>query len=144
MRGVGHTLPPPPPARAILAGAAIIVGAFSSAAHGQALPGSLSGKGTETKGTESADAGYADEAAWASAHFGRGGAVSLPRPLRPSDAALVRRGFAAQAHGNIPEAVRATSQLEDPLLLGTILADRYLGRYHRSTVDELTDWLAKY
>ncbi len=144
MRGIGYTLSLLPPARAILAGAAIIVGAFSSAAHGQALPGSSSSKGTVAKGTETADAGYADEAAWASAQFSRGGAVSLPRPLSPSDAALMRRSFALQARGNIPEAVRATSQLEDPLLLGTILAERYLGRYHRSTVDELTDWLVRY
>jgi len=144
MLGIGYTLSLLPPARAILAGAAIIVGAFSSAAYGQPLPGSLSSKGTEAKGTETADAGYVDEAAWASAHYGRGSAVSLPRPLRPSDAALVRRSFAMQAHGNIPEAIRATGQLEDPLLLGTILAERYLGRYHRSTVDELTDWLARY
>jgi soluble lytic murein transglycosylase-like protein len=144
MRGIGYTLSLLPPVRAILAGAAIIVGALSSAAHGQTVPGSSSSKGTETKGTETADAGYADEAAWASAHYGRGGAVSLPRPLRPGDAALVRRSFAMQARGNIPEAVRAISQLEDPLLLGTILAERYLGRYHRSTVDELTDWLAQF
>ncbi|HET6606979.1 MAG TPA: lytic transglycosylase domain-containing protein [Rhodopila sp.] len=144
MLGIGYTLSLLPPVRTILAGAAIIVGAFSSAAHGQPLPGSLSSKGTEAKGTETADAGYADEAAWATAHYSRGGAVSLPRPLGPSDAALVRRSFAMQARGNIPEAIRAASQLEDPLLLGTILAERYLGRYHRSTVDELTDWLAQY
>ncbi|HVY15526.1 MAG TPA: lytic transglycosylase domain-containing protein [Rhodopila sp.] len=88
--------------------------------------------------------GYPDEAAWASAHFSRGGAVSLPRPLRPSDAALARRIFLMQGRGNIPEAQRAVDQLEDPVLMGPILADRYLGRFHRSTVDELTDWLAKY
>lgn len=144
MRGIGYTFSLLSPARAFLAGAAIIVGAFSSAAHGQALPGSVSSKGTETKGVETADAVYPDEAAWASAHFSRGGAVGLPRPLRPSDAALARRVFAMQARGNIPEALRATAQMDDTLLLGPILADRYLGRFHRSTVDELTDWLSRF
>jgi soluble lytic murein transglycosylase-like protein len=144
MRGIGYTFSMLPPARAFLAGAAIIVGAFSSAAHGQVLPGSVSSKGVETKGVEAADAVYPDEAAWASAHFSHGGAVSLPRPLRPSDAALARRVFQMQARGNIPEALRATARMDDPLLLGPILADRYLGRFHRSTVGELTDWLSRF
>ena len=30
------------------------------------------------------------------------------------------------------------------LLLGTVLADRYLGRRYRSTSDELSDWLTQY
>ena len=63
---------------------------------------------------------------------------------RPSDAALMRRIFAFQARGDIPDAIRSAAGLEDPLLLGTALADRYLGRYHRSTADELADWLARY
>ena len=41
-------------------------------------------------------------------------------------------------------AARAAGELEDPLLLGTVLADRYLSRYHRSTEAELTDWLIQY
>jgi soluble lytic murein transglycosylase len=56
----------------------------------------------------------------------------------------MRSIFASQARGNIPEAVRDVSQLEDSLLLGTALADRYLGRYHRSTPDELSNWLTRY
>jgi soluble lytic murein transglycosylase-like protein len=42
------------------------------------------------------------------------------------------------------DAERATSQLEDPLLLGTVLADRYLSRYHKATLPELTSWLTQY
>ncbi|HEY4043882.1 MAG TPA: lytic transglycosylase domain-containing protein [Rhodopila sp.] len=41
-------------------------------------------------------------------------------------------------------AVQSASALEDPLLLGTLLADRYLGRHHRSTPNELADWLTRY
>jgi hypothetical protein len=76
-------------------------------------------------------------------HGGNPG-VALPQPLTPSEAARVRRIFAWQDHGNIPEALRATAELEDPLLLGTILADRFLGRWYRSTPDELGAWLARY
>jgi soluble lytic murein transglycosylase-like protein len=56
----------------------------------------------------------------------------------------MRRIFAFQARGDIPDAIRSQSALEDPLLLGTVLADRYLGRYHRSTADDLSGWLARY
>ncbi len=70
--------------------------------------------------------------------------VALPQPLTPSDAARVRRIFADQAHGRMADAERETAQLGDPLLLGPILADRYLGRFHRATVAELTNWLTRY
>jgi soluble lytic murein transglycosylase-like protein len=70
--------------------------------------------------------------------------VAFPEPLSPSDVALMRRIFAFQDRGDIPDAVRSTTGLEDSLLVGTVLADRYLGRYHRSTADELADWLARY
>jgi hypothetical protein len=70
--------------------------------------------------------------------------VAFPQPLSPSDVALMRRIFAYQARGDIPAAIRSVNDLDDPVLLGSVLADRYLGRYHRSTADELTAWLALY
>jgi len=76
-------------------------------------------------------------------HGGNWG-VALPEPLLPSDAARVRRIFALQARGDIPSARRATSELDDKLLLGPILADRYLGRFHRATVPEPSAWLDRY
>jgi soluble lytic murein transglycosylase len=141
MRGIGHTLSRLPSARALFAGAAIIAGALTSAAHGQAS-GSGNGKGTLTpSGTR------ADEAALAIPRVARDGGASraaFPRPLAPSDAALMRRSFAFEARGDISDAVRSESDLEDPLLLGAVLAVRYLGRYHHSTADELSNWLARY
>jgi peptidoglycan lytic transglycosylase len=56
----------------------------------------------------------------------------------------MRRIFAYQARGDIPASIRSGSELEDKLLLGAALADRYLGRYHRSSADELSTWLAQY
>lgn len=70
--------------------------------------------------------------------------VALPQPLTPSDAARLRRIFALQAKGDIPAAIRAIDEVSDPLLLGDVLAQRYLGRWHRSTPTELADWLARY
>ena len=140
MRGIGHTLSRLPTARALLAGAAILAGAFSSAAYGQ-----TSGSGTGT-GTLPTDGKRAEEAAWAVPRVPIGGAsgVAFPQPLRPSDVALMRRVFAYQAKGDIPAAIKAAAGLDDNLLLGAALADRYLGRYHRSTADELADWLARF
>lgn len=139
MRGIGHTLSRLPAARAFIAGAAILAGAMASA---QAqVPGSGNGSG---KGPSAG--GRTDEVALAVPRvvLPGGGGVALPQPLRPSEAARIRRIFAWQAQGNIPAALRATDELQDPLLLGSILADRYLGRWYRSTPDDLRGWLARF
>jgi len=76
-------------------------------------------------------------------HGGDSG-IALPEPLSPSDAARVRRIFDLQARGDIPAARRAVGELDDTLLLGPILADRYLGRRYHASVVELTAWLNQY
>lgn len=138
MRGIGQTLSRLPSARVLLAGAAIIAGAFTSSVYGQP---SGSGKGT---GTLSPDGTRADEAAFATPHGAHDSGIILPRPLSSSDAALLSHIFALQEHGNIPESIRSTAALTNPLLNGTVLADRYLGRHYRSAPGELTDWLSQY
>lgn len=70
--------------------------------------------------------------------------VALPQPLSPGEAARIRHIFSLQAGGALTEAIRETDLLENKLLLGPILADRYLGALSHPTVAELTDWLAKY
>ena len=131
MRGIGRTLTRLPVARALIAGAAILAGA---AAH-----------------ADSADSGGApansDETAMAIPRValpGKNPGVALPNPLDPSDAVRIRRIFVWQEHGDIPAATRAAAEIENPLLAGHILADRYLGRFHRATPDELTSWLERY
>jgi soluble lytic murein transglycosylase len=135
MRGIDYTLSCLPKARVFIAGAAMLAGAFTSTAHGQS-PASGNGKGTQA----------ADETAYAAPRVPERAApeVAFPQPLTPGDVALMRRIFAFQAAGNIPEAVRSSAELENPLLLGTVLANRYLGHFHRSTADELSDWLLHY
>lgn len=91
------------------------------------------------------DGKRADETAWAILrvpHSGGVPGVAFPQPLDPNDAAIMRRIFAYQARGD--DSTRSEIDLENPLLLGTVLAERYLGRYHRSTPDELSGWLARY
>jgi soluble lytic murein transglycosylase-like protein len=68
--------------------------------------------------------------------------VGLPQPLAPSEAAQVRRIFTLQGAGSMAEAARETDQLPTDLLLGAILADRYLRT--QPTTAELTTWLARY
>ncbi|WP_428484389.1 lytic transglycosylase domain-containing protein [Rhodopila sp.] len=144
MREIGHTLSRLSQVRALLIGAAIIVGSFAAGAHGQE---SGSGKGL---GEPTPDGLPADEAAPPVTQVFRDGTpalnpgVALPRPLSPGDAAVYWRIFALQEKSDSPEAARATANLRNPLLLGAVLADRFLGRYHRSTTAELLDWLDHY
>ena len=68
--------------------------------------------------------------------------IGVPQPLAPSEAALIRRIFSLQGNGSMAEATRETARLQNDLLLGAILADRYLRE--RPTPNELTAWLARF
>jgi soluble lytic murein transglycosylase len=125
MRGLDHTRSRLPATRAFLAGVAILAGAFAPAAQ-------ASGN---------------DETAMAVPRVALpngNAAVALPQPLNPSDAVLVRRAFTLQDRGDIPGADRAIAELQSDLLLGHLLAARNLGRFHRASAAELTDWLGRY
>jgi soluble lytic murein transglycosylase len=87
-----------------------------------------------------------DQTALAVPRVGLRGAagVALPQPLPPSEAALVRRIFSLQAAGSLAEAQRDTLKLQNDLLSGTILADRFLRGTYRPAPTELTAWLTHY
>ena len=70
--------------------------------------------------------------------------IAQPQPLSPSEATRVRRIFAFQATGAMADAARETDRLENRLLLGAILANRYLSPSYRPTTTELTSWLARF
>ncbi len=75
------------------------------------------------------------------------GGVSLPQPLPPSEAMRVRRVFAAQAAADIPAALAHYAKLTNPLLLGHVLADRYLGPCGFDpgpAEDQIRAWLGYY
>lgn len=135
MRGIGFTLSRLPSARALIAGAAFLAGAVAPPALGQTVPG------------QSGSTPAPDETAMALPRLARGtgsGEVALPHPLSAATAQQVRHIFLLQARGRMKEAEAETERLGDPLLLGHILAQRYLGPYHHSTAAELGDWLARY
>ncbi len=73
------------------------------------------------------------------------GAAALPTPLTAADVKRYRRIFEVQVDGRWKTADKLIKQLADPLLLGHVLAQRYLhpNRY-RSKFKELKAWLAAY
>jgi soluble lytic murein transglycosylase-like protein len=68
--------------------------------------------------------------------------VALPQPLSPAETARVQRIFALQESGSLAEATRETGQLDNDLLLGAILADRY--QRGGASAAELAAWLARF
>ncbi len=69
----------------------------------------------------------------------------LPHPLSRSDTRLYRRIFALQEQGRFGEADRLIRQLSNRLLLGHVLAQRYLHpTAYRSRYGELRAWLEHY
>lgn len=72
------------------------------------------------------------------------GAAGLPAVLGPTDAALYRRIFAAQAEGRLAAADADIARLADRLLMGHVLADRLLGPHIRARAEDLAAWLDRY
>src|SRR5947209_2701073 len=87
-----------------------------------------------------------DQTALAVPRVGLRGAagVALPQPLSPSEAALARRIFALQDAGSVGEAEKEMARLQNDLLLGNILADRYLRPNYRPNPTELAAWLTRF
>ena len=70
---------------------------------------------------------------------------AAPRVLSEADADLYRRIFDLQDDGDWKEADRLIAQLSDKLLMGHVLAQRYLHpRKWRSTYKQLKGWMAEY
>jgi soluble lytic murein transglycosylase len=71
--------------------------------------------------------------------------VSLPKPLSSADADRYRKIFDLQQEKKWKEADKLINALEDDLLLGRVLSQRYLHPTGwRSTYKELREWLDKY
>ncbi|MCB1882598.1 MAG: lytic transglycosylase domain-containing protein [Geminicoccaceae bacterium] len=70
---------------------------------------------------------------------------TLPRPLAVADAVAYRAIFALQAEGRMAAADRLVRDLKDPMLMGHVLAQRYLHpTAYVTTYAELRDWLDAY
>ena len=74
-----------------------------------------------------------------------GHADALPAPLSDFDAALYQRLFDLQEVGRMKQATREMYRLEDDLLRGHLLSQRYLHpTAWRSSYRELSSWLKAY
>lgn len=71
--------------------------------------------------------------------------AAVPRVLSDADTQLYRRIFEIQEDGDWKEADRLIAKLSDRLLMGHVLAQRYLHpRKYRSNYKELKAWMAEY
>lgn len=136
MSGLGATLFRLPAAAAFFAGVALLASTAGTPAYAK-----FDGGVTPPN----------DDTALAIPRVGQAGSaeVSLPQPLAPSDTARIRRIFALQAQGAISAAEHETARLDtdtplSQVMLGYILADRYLGRFTKPGQDELRAWLARW
>ncbi len=107
---------------------AIMLGATSAQAEDD-LTGATLGKGSATASLQTGPEAVG---------------VSLPQPLDPLNADRYRQIFRLQAVGDFTNADRLISDLDDPILLGHVLAHRYLAPNYDSKPKELTDWLRSY
>ena len=86
-----------------------------------------------------------EQAALGNPDLGDALSVSLPEPLSERDAELYEQIFAVQEQGRWTDADRLISRLNDDVLMGHVIAQRYLHpTAYRSRYKELKDWLAKY
>ena len=70
--------------------------------------------------------------------------VSSDYRLSKSDAAIYSRIFALQDVGNTKKANKEITKLENYILMGHVLYQRYIGKYYRSSYRELANWMNKY
>lgn len=70
--------------------------------------------------------------------------ADLPKILSVADAARYRHIFALQQAGRWHEADREIAALNDRLLLGAVLAQRYRSNTYHPSYRELADWLLRY
>ena len=70
--------------------------------------------------------------------------TGLPEVLTAADRALYQRIHKLQKKGEWGQSRALTEQIQDPLLLGHVEAERYLHESYTSSFDELAGWLAKY
>lgn len=71
-------------------------------------------------------------------------AHSLPAVLSEADRLKYKAIFALQDQGKWKEAIELSHKLDDKILLGHVLAERYLSRDYHSNYDDLAEWVDNY
>ncbi len=70
--------------------------------------------------------------------------AELPQPLAASDVRAYRLAFQLQHRGAYADADALLRQVKNRMLVGHVLADRYLSAKYRSRPDELAGWLKEF
>lgn len=154
MRAIGH-ISHTIAARVLLAGAALLTGASVATARpveGGFNPGdgnqrAANGDSSGTmRGARLDPLHPGEEVALAVPRLslregGGDDAVTLPRPLSPDMATLVRSIFRLQRQGAFAEALSSTTRLTDTTLLADVLAERFVNPAYHPTAAELRRWL---
>ena len=70
--------------------------------------------------------------------------IDFPRPLSPSDVALVKHILYLQANGAIADADRELTYVAADWMAGPVLAARYLSPNFHPSADELVAWLRRF
>ena len=70
--------------------------------------------------------------------------VTASTVLSPDDVKLYGEIFAAQKTGQFAKADKLLGKLQDDVLVGYVLQDRYLGAHYRTKFPELKSWLESY
>ncbi len=64
--------------------------------------------------------------------------------LSKGDAKIYSNIFKLQSKGNLEQADQEIKRISNPLLLGNVLYQRYIGRYYKTSYKELSSWMKKY
>lgn len=70
--------------------------------------------------------------------------ANIPTLLSEEDASAYRAAFRAQDSGQWAAADREIARIQDPVLLGHVLAQRYLSPGYQVSSDDLRDWMMQY
>ncbi|MTJ83284.1 MAG: lytic transglycosylase domain-containing protein [Telmatospirillum sp.] len=70
--------------------------------------------------------------------------AAIPTVLSEQDAQLYTSAFESQNRGQWAAADRDIARLHDPLLVGHLLAQRYLSAGYRTQAEDLADWMARF
>ncbi|MFN0044282.1 MAG: lytic transglycosylase domain-containing protein [Alphaproteobacteria bacterium] len=90
------------------------------------------------------EAGELQTAAVQPGAIGSRRATDLPAVLSEADRTLYRRLFAQEAKGNHAVTDLLLTKLSEPILIGDVLAARYLAATYRTNYAELSAWLVLY
>ncbi|WP_367160570.1 transglycosylase SLT domain-containing protein [Kozakia baliensis] len=137
MRGISY-FTPSNSARAVLLSAMLLAGATLTPLRAQGLKSADSATNRENTQNEETAFAVPRQPSY------RDPSNGLPHPLSAADVAALRDIFRAQRAGDFESAAARTKTVHDDVLLGDVLADRYLNPAYHPQPAQLQLWLKTY